>query len=315
MLRPLGGLSGLLALLALAACGDAPGNGRDKSERGETGESETGETGEVRDADGDGWEDGADCDDGNPEVHPGAVEVCDNGVDDDCDGTSNGCAIAGEWNIEDVAHVIEAEGDNDKAGYFVGAAGDVDGDAVDDFLVGATAAGEYAQGPGALYILRGGGDVPASLGAAWAAIRGTGEWGGVGRSAVGVGDVDGDGGGDLVVWGRDVSLFVGVQAGDTAAESGFATFVAGEPFEYVGLDRAVGDFTGDGAADLVLLAVGEGDDGRLYSSVLCELGGAGLQPTDTCPGRVDAPESIWSVHTAVGDVNGDGLHDLLGHAE
>ncbi len=29
---------------------------------------------------------GDDCDDGNPAVHPGAAEVCDGGVDDDCDG-------------------------------------------------------------------------------------------------------------------------------------------------------------------------------------------------------------------------------------
>ena len=30
--------------------------------------------------------DGSDCDDGDPEVHPGAEVVCDNGKDDDCDG-------------------------------------------------------------------------------------------------------------------------------------------------------------------------------------------------------------------------------------
>ena len=47
------------------------------------------------DTDGDGYGDpasgtcthpGLDCDDGDPAVHPGAEEVCDNGVDDDCDG-------------------------------------------------------------------------------------------------------------------------------------------------------------------------------------------------------------------------------------
>ena len=37
------------------------------------------------DADGDGWEDGEDCDDGNAEVRPDASEVCDNLVDDNCD--------------------------------------------------------------------------------------------------------------------------------------------------------------------------------------------------------------------------------------
>lgn len=44
-----------------------------------------------RDADGDGdpvWNcgEGGDCDDTNPRIHSGALEVCDNGRDDDCDG-------------------------------------------------------------------------------------------------------------------------------------------------------------------------------------------------------------------------------------
>ncbi|MCB9676476.1 MAG: hypothetical protein H6737_15240 [Alphaproteobacteria bacterium] len=38
------------------------------------------------DQDGDGYSRTVDCDDGDPQVHPGAVEVCD-GVDSDCDGT------------------------------------------------------------------------------------------------------------------------------------------------------------------------------------------------------------------------------------
>lgn len=53
----------------------------------------------VPDADGDGYTaEGActgsmdDCDDNNPDVHPGAEEVCGNGIDDNCDGNiDEGC--------------------------------------------------------------------------------------------------------------------------------------------------------------------------------------------------------------------------------
>jgi len=39
---------------------------------------------------------GDDCDDTNPDVRPGAMEVCGNGVDDDCDGMEDeGCCAAG----------------------------------------------------------------------------------------------------------------------------------------------------------------------------------------------------------------------------
>ena len=38
------------------------------------------------DVDDDGWPDDHDCDTGDPTVYPGAEEVCDDGVDNDCDG-------------------------------------------------------------------------------------------------------------------------------------------------------------------------------------------------------------------------------------
>ncbi|MCB9794588.1 MAG: peptidoglycan DD-metalloendopeptidase family protein [Alphaproteobacteria bacterium] len=45
-----------------------------------------GRTCETHDSDGDGWDDDEDCADNNPAVHPGATEICDDGVDNDCQG-------------------------------------------------------------------------------------------------------------------------------------------------------------------------------------------------------------------------------------
>lgn len=82
--------------LLLLACGDkaassgAPGDTGDETIVIDPDDDDDGggDTGPV-DADGDGYDDGVDCDDGDAAVNPAASEAW-NGVDDDCDGRRDG---------------------------------------------------------------------------------------------------------------------------------------------------------------------------------------------------------------------------------
>ncbi len=77
------------------------------------------------DNDGDGFaiEGGAcgpiDCDDNNPNVYPGAVEICDNGIDDNCNGLIDG---------EDPACLVCTDNDGDGFAIEGGACGPIDCD-------------------------------------------------------------------------------------------------------------------------------------------------------------------------------------------
>ena len=59
------------------------------------------------DADGDGFDEGSDCDDTDAAIHPGAVEVCDE-VDNDCDGLID---VDDPDNTDHVQYYYDADGD------------------------------------------------------------------------------------------------------------------------------------------------------------------------------------------------------------
>ena len=47
---------------------------------------DTGPNPSPLDADGDGWNEDEDCNDADPRAYPGNAEVCDDGIDNDCNG-------------------------------------------------------------------------------------------------------------------------------------------------------------------------------------------------------------------------------------
>ena len=98
-------------LLTLMACTGSDGSSRaDSAVTEDTAPS-------TKDADGDGVVEALDCDDTNPDAHPGAVEVCD-GADNDCDGEVDD----GYDNDDDGSRLCDGDCDDSDAATWPGAA-------------------------------------------------------------------------------------------------------------------------------------------------------------------------------------------------
>ncbi len=129
---------------------------------------------------------GDDCDDANAAVSPSTTEICSNGIDDDCDGGAAGCLPAGNPNLATEGTLVAATTGSEYASRDF-AAGDVDGDRVDDLWVATT-------GRGRTFLMMGPITADTDLGQAVARLE-NGTQAGVGMA---MGDLDGDGFADLL---------------------------------------------------------------------------------------------------------------------
>jgi hypothetical protein len=222
----------------------------------------------------------------------------------------------------------------DESGSNVKAAGDVNGDGIDDILIG-------VQGSEFRYLVYGkeGGSVDIDLGALTAA-QGVTIVGDFGRPLDGAGDINGDGIDDLVFGARSRDPYDREDAGETYIVYGKAggigdinldDFTAAQgfkisgPFMYDGTGYAVsgaGDINGDGIADIVIGSFGEESSGAYSAGVAYVVYGAAggianIDLADLTPAQGfkitgDNFEQFTSFSVSdAGDVNGDGIDDII----
>ena len=245
---------------------------------------------------------------------------------------------------------ITGEATNDQSGYSVSVAGDVNGDGLADLLVGApqqqywNGGVRINTGSGRSYVVFGKANSSAvnlsavAAGTGGFAITGeaTNDFSGLSVSAAG--DVNGDGLADLLVgaWGNDAGgsdagrSYVVFGKANTSAVSlsavavgtgGFA--ITGEAWDdNNGLSvSAAGDVNGDGLADLLVGAYGNDAGGNYAGRSYVVFGKANTSAVNLSAvaagtgGFSITGEAVWnhsgSSVSAAGDVNGDGLADLL----
>jgi uncharacterized repeat protein (TIGR01451 family) len=203
-------------------------------------------------------------------------------------------------------------------GYSVATAGDVNGDGYSDVVVGAD---NYAGNVGRAYVYRG-----SAAGLVAAPIfTATGETGSAnffGASVGTAGDVNGDGYADVVVgaYAYPNGTYQGKAYVYYGSANGLSTTVAfsatGEPSaERFGVSVATaGDVNGDGYADIIVGADGEG--GSLQQGKAYVYHGAADSPGATPVFKAFVPlNANWTPYdtpiATAGDVNGDGYADIV----
>ena len=251
---------------------------------------------------GEGWLDVdavGDCDDTDAGVNPDALDVCGNGIDEDCSGADKDCPEATVLMASDATATMQDCGTYDRIGGGWGL-GDLDGDGRDDVGMSCVGDNSYVL-PGSVHAFFGPVSGSESEYSADASFVGDG-WTETWIQLATTGDWDGDGARDLaflVDYDNTLRLFAGPVAGSWAFDdadvelSGFSA----------GALPGVPDQDGDGADEL--LVGGGGSTAWLFHGPVTS------GTTGDAEVVLSSGSSGLGVSVSAGDTDGDGIDDLV----
>jgi predicted nucleic acid-binding Zn-ribbon protein len=254
-------------------------------------------------------------------------------------GKASGWAM--DVDLSNASASFRGEAAGDMAGFSVSAAGDVNRDGFDDFIIGAPYNDEAHSDAGQVYLVLGkaaGWAMDTSLGASSATFWGEDMSDNAGFSVGGDVDVNGDGYDDLLVgapedndahfWYSGQSyLILGRPSGwarDTDLSSSSASFLGENSSDYSGsIVTGAGDSNGDGYDDILISSPASGEShsaaGQVYLVLGRATGWAMDRDLSTAEGSFLGERAndwlgfgyygVWL--SGGGDVNGDGFDDFL----